>query len=153
MKFCVFVTLCAVLIFYSSASVANPNLEILGEGEVRIFSTEVVESPLVDRVTNVGFAFIYHTTSANAPYLRAKFTRIDGESITLRGTDLTARQVLRTLNYRKISSNAVGALEYYYAFSMRGSDFIISGDTRINLQVAQRGDVLTVGWPVILGSF
>jgi len=143
MKFPLFITLCISLIYYSTAVAENPRLEILGDGELAIYSREIVHSPLVTRRVTSGIGFIYYTDSGNAAALRAKFNNIDGESIVLSG--ISASQIFKTLGYREVSLG--------YGYSPRGLDFIKVDGQRINLQVVERNGTTVVGWPVILGNY
>ena len=151
-KFVLFSALCVSLIFHHFATLSNPRLELLGDGDFSIYSREVITSPLVHSVTNIGIGFVYTTTSSNAAALRAKFNQIDGESIVL-STFKEPSRILALLGYTKVSTQTLSDLHTIYAYSGRGRDFITSEGTRINLQIAVRGDRVTVGWPVILGSF
>jgi len=147
MKLSLYIALCVSLVFYSVATVENPRLEILGEGEFAIYSREDVRSPLVVRRVASGIGFIYYTDSGSAAELRAKFDNIDGESIVVSGK--SARQVLGVLGYREVSSGG----GVWYGYSPRGRDFISVEGQRVNLQVVERNGTTVVGWPVILGVF
>ena len=148
MKLCLFVAMCACLVFYSFAGVANPNLENLGHGEYSFYSTDVVTSELITRTTDLGFSFIYHCDSRDAAEVRRLFGRIDGESIKLHDK-ASATSVLRTLGYTEVSRTGT----MVYAYSPRGKSFIRADGQRVNLQVAYSGNTVIVGWPVILGSY
>ena len=147
-----FVAVCASLVFYHFSTLGNPQLETLGSGTVQIFSRERIDSPLVKNRQDLGFAFVYTTSSANAAALRAKFSVIDGESITL-DTPKSVREILRALGHTYMFSQSINQLHVTYAYSGRNRDFVTKGRERINLQIAVRGNTVTVGWPVILGSF
>jgi len=98
------------------------------------------------RRVSSGIGYIYYTDSGNAAALRARFTHIDGESIVCH---FSAQQVFKKLGYHQVSSG--GGISYGY--SAKGREFIKSGGRKINLQVAERGGVTVVGWPVILGGY
>ncbi|MCL2755455.1 MAG: YwmB family TATA-box binding protein [Firmicutes bacterium] len=151
-KFILFSTFCIILIFYHFESLSNPKLEQLGDGQFSIYSREIIQSPLVLSKTNIGFGFIYTIHSLNANQLRQKFNVIDGESIVL-DNFIHPNQILRQLGYTQISSQQSANLFTIYAYSSRGRDFIRKDNNRINLQVAVRDGRVTIGWPVILGSF
>jgi len=151
-KFIAFTTLCVSLVVFHFGTLSNPELEVLGEGEFSIYSRQVVGSPLIERVTNIGIGFIYTTSSRNAVQLRAKFTQIDGESIILDNFK-DPQKILDILGYTQVSTQDMGGLHTVYAYSGRGRDFITSNGQRINLQIAVRAGRVTVGWPVILGSY
>jgi len=152
-KLCIFIAVCISLVFFSVNTSYNPQLEKLGSGEYQIYSTETVTSPLITKVINLGFSYIYHTDTNNAADLRKLFTYIDGESIILTDSNLTAEHVLLILNYHPISAWQNGELVSTYAYSIRSKNFITNDNKKINLQIAQNGNILTVGWPVILGSW
>jgi hypothetical protein len=152
MKFCLFVTVCVCLIFHSSVTMTNPKLEILGHGEYCIYSREDVVSPLISRKVQTGLGFMYFTDSKNAASLRALFNHIDGESITL-SSNKSTQVILRKLNYHKVSSDNIGGLHIIYAYSRHAPDFIKNDNRRINLQIAEHNGTVTIGWPVILGTY
>jgi len=151
-KLLLFITLCVSLIFYHFASLGNPHLEILGDGYMSIYSRQLVDSPYIIRRHDIATGFIYTTRSYNAPALRAKFTQIDGESITL-DTYRPKHEILRILRYRVVHEQRNNIMHITYAYSGRGRDFIRDGDTRINLQISSRAGRVTIGWPVILSGF
>jgi len=150
-KLCIFIALSACLVFYSIAGTVNPQLETLGRGEYRFYSPEIVSSAYITKITDLGFSYIYHCNSRNAAKVRALFTRIDGESITLNGK--SARAVTQKLGYRVVSKSSISNVVSVYAYSPRGQVYIQSGGQKINLQIAVNGQMTTVGWPVILGSY
>ena len=145
-KFPLFLALCVALVYYSAVATENPRLEVLGLGEYAIYSREDVKSSLVSRRVSSGSGYIYYTESVKAAALREKFTIIDGESIVCR---FSAQQVFKKLGYQEVSSGE----GIHYGYSPRGLDFIKVSGQKINLQVAERGGITIVGWPVILGSF
>ena len=151
-KLFVFVAVCASLIIWHFGNLGNPQLESLGSGTVQIFSRERVESPLALSRQDLGFAFVYSVGSNNAAALRAKFSVIDGEAITLDNfKNPQAIMHKMGVNYRFSQQNQF--MQVFYGYSPRGRDFIIRGRERINMQIAVRDGRVTVGWPVILGSF
>ena len=151
MKLCIFIAVAACLVFYSIAGASDPQLEKLGQGEYRFYSTDIVSSPYITRTVDLGFSYIYVCDSADATKVRKLFTRIDGESITLANTDKAA--VLKRLNYQTVSVSEVSSIAVTYAYSPRGKTFITDNEQKINLQIAVSGRTTTVGWPVILGSY
>jgi hypothetical protein len=151
MKFCIFAAACVCLIYYSLTVHTNPTLESLGAGEYTIYSRENVQSNLVTRRIDTGLGFMYFTHSQNAAALRALFRNIDGESITL--TNINARTILKKLNYSRVSTSFDGIMQITYAYSNRGHQFITVNNSRVNLQIAETHNRVTVGWPVILGTF
>jgi|GEM_PF-1112488 len=152
-KFILYLTLCVCLIFIGLNNVGEPPLEVLGSGEYCIYSRDAVESPLIEKRIDSGIGFMYYCKSSDAAKLRPLFTVIDGESITLE--NYSAAKVFKILNYKKISSSYIveSAGGIYYGYSNKGLSFITYGSVKINLQVAVRGSVTTVGWPVILGGY
>lgn len=153
-KLCVFAACCASLVIYHFETLSNPHLETLGAGTFSIFSREYIQSPLIESSQSLGFAYVFTTSSRNAAALRAKFNPqlIDGESLTL-DRAMSPHQILRTLGHSYQFSQDLPTLHTVYGYSGRGRDFITQGSTRVNLQIAVRGSTVTVGWPVILGSF
>lgn len=152
MKFILYLSICLSLVVYWFASIGNPKLEKLGSGYMNIFSTCVVSHPYIINRTSLGFAHSYRIRSEHAETIRPLFRNIDGESITLHNAD--KRTILHQLsNHQKISTSRIGTLQVTSLYSNRTSSFVRDGNNRINLQVSYRNGTVTIGWPVILGSF
>jgi len=152
-------------VFHSIASPSgNPRLEILGSGEYSFYSTETISSDLIIKTVNLGFSNIYVCNSKDANKVRALFTNIDGESISIANVK-NIQAILRKLNYdavarfckagsyRKISQSNIAGHQIIYAYSPRAAAYITDNRQKINLQIAQSSNALIIGWPVILGSF
>ena len=150
-KLVIYISISLALIYWALATTHHPQLETLGKGEHRFYSPEQISSPYITHIINVGFGFIHFTCSTKAPYVRTLFTQIDGESLTLQG--ITAVQVFRKLNHRKVATQHSNVMRIYYGYSSRTRTFITHNNQRINLQVAKRGNNVTVGWPVIMSGF
>lgn len=151
-KFWLYLSLCVSLVFYSLSVDSNPKLEQLGEGELCIYSTQDVHSRLIKRRVETGLGYIYYIESSDAAKVRAMFSYIDGESITLNGQK-TAQAILAKLGYTKTSSSYDGIMDIVYGYSASCNTYILQDNKKINLQVATRDGRVTVGWPVILGSY
>ena len=150
-KFVLFLTLCVSLVSYHFLTLCNPRLEVLGSGYVKIFSRERVTTNLATK-QYLATGFMYRARSHNAAALRAKFTQIDGESIVLDNYK-PAHQILAILGHHTVGTQITAQTQITYAFSNRHQSFITSNQTRINLQIASRDGRVTIGWPVILGSY
>ncbi|MCL2846193.1 MAG: hypothetical protein FWE38_00715 [Firmicutes bacterium] len=150
-KFIVFVAGCAALLVWHFGTMGNPQLETLGNGEFRIYSRELVNSPLVERRIDIALGHVYITSSHNAAALRAKFNHIDGESIRLPRTN--ASEILNRLGHHVVSTQQIHAGHITYAHNTRGRDFITSDGRRINLQIVERAHETIVGWPILLGGY
>jgi len=152
MKFILYITICLCLVVYWFFSISNPKLEKFGGDYITIFSTCVVWHQDIVSVTSLGFAHAYTIRTNRLDRVRPLFRNIDGESITLSGKEKD--QVLLLFpHHNYVSSQRLGNMVVTNLYSNRGLDFIMDGRNRINLQVAKRGDVVTIGWPVILGGF
>ena len=147
-------SLCLALIIVGVLSPSRVRLEdITNEGVFRIYSTDVVYSPLIVSRTSVGFAFIYHVCPSNVQDVRKLFTRIDGESISFCSSKKCVDGVLRLFGARVISTSQIGNIESTLAKTRQNDRFIVADGQRVNLQIAVSGERTTVGWPLILGSF
>ncbi|MCL2228320.1 MAG: YwmB family TATA-box binding protein [Firmicutes bacterium] len=154
MKFAIFVALSLALVIIGLATPNRVRLEELSDmGIFRIYSTEVVESPLFQSVASVGFAFIYSIDPRDAERARAKFTRIDGESISFSTSHKDVDTILRTFGANVVSVSQIGSISSTLAHTNRNDRFIVTEGQRVNLQIAVNGGRTTVGWPMILGSF
>ena len=151
-KLFVFVAVCVSLVVWHFGNLSNPQLEKLGSGTVQIFSREHIESPLALARQDLGFAYVYSVRSDNTAALRAKFSVIDGEAITLDNFK-NPRVIMQKMNVNYRFSQSNQFMKVIYGYSGRGRDFVTRGRERINIQIAVRDGRVTVGWPVILGSF
>jgi len=151
-KFLVFLAIAAALVMVHFSGLDNPRLERLGGGELRIHSREQIQSPLVERMYQNALGFTYVTRSENARELRQKFDVIDGESF-VPDEKMSVNRILGILGHQVVDRQENNIMQVVYAYSGRARDFIMSGSRRVNLQIATRDGRVTVGWPVILGSF
>ena len=76
-----------------------------------------------------------------------------GETFVFEGCDEDIKALLTKLNATIIQTQNVGGAEVIYAHSPRLRGGVIAGGEKINMQIAKRGSVVTVGVPVIAGSF
>jgi len=152
MKFCIFISTCLSLVFYGVVGPANINLDDFFSGDYAFYSTAVIESPLITSVDFTGFSYIYHCKSSNASKIRPLFTDEDGESVTFIG-NIQNTAVLKNLGARIVSESDAGGIGIIYAYTPKISAYITENGKKINLQIAQREETTTIGWPVILGSY
>lgn len=153
MRLCIFITICACLVFAGITNPHNPTLEILGEGEYSIYTTQYITSPLINKTRDLGYAYIYTFPSKNAEVIRPLFSHIDGESLLLTNTQKTTDWVLNKLNYKTVSQTTMNSTTIIYAHSPRAKTFVRDGNKKINMQISRTENTLIIGWPVILGSY
>ena len=148
MKFCIFVSCCAALTFYSVAVPRNVDLDGIAVGSYSFYSTDEITSPYITRVTDLGFSYIYECKSTDADKVRPLFSRIDGESITV-DKGISTKKILKTLGARVVANSDFGT----YAYTPRNQTYIMQNNHKINVQIFHGEDTTTVGFPVILGSY
>ena len=154
MKFCIFLSLSISLIFYGIASPTQHEfrLENYFTGTHAFYSSDRIQSPHIINTIDLGFSFIYYVRSENAHIVRPLFKNIDGESITL-DNNLDTNNILRRLGASEVSQSNFSELDILYAYSPKIPTYIIAHGQSINIQIVQRGNTTTIGWPVILGSY
>ena len=79
--------------------------------------------------------------------------RIKGESVKICANGFDAYQVFEDYNAQIIFIETVGDTVCYYGYSKDIKYLEVIGGRKINLQVAITGNSVTVGSPIIYGSF
>ena len=101
------------------------------------------EQKLSSDSTNLGFCYLNKTTPKN---------NLLGESIVIENLEIGA--ALSTLNASVTKTEYLSdGTTVIYAYSNLIPTSINLNNEKINLQIATKNDISTIGWPLILGSF
>ena len=93
------------------------------------------------------------TVSADrAASVKPRLREVCGESISTTNADFEKTVVAR-YNAEKVRHEEANGVSVDYYYSSEIPDYVTIGGTKVNIQIARRGDVLTVGSPMIFGSF
>ena len=109
-------------------------------------------SPQADVVAN-GSGYIVAVSGQYADVVFKELNKIEGYSFKFEGSANGAEKVLAGLRASVVSKEELGDISLCYAYSGLINNFITLDDTKINIQIALRDGFVTVGIPLILGSF
>jgi hypothetical protein len=141
-----------VFIFLGVVSPKQTHLEVLGAGELCIYSRETVSNSRITETVDLGYSNIYKCQSYAAATVRAAFHSPDGESITLDG-GRSERKILNKLGGRIVSRETVAGMSIIYAYTPKSPKFLIVGGQKINIQIVAKPHQTIVGMPIVLGAY
>lgn len=122
-----------VHIFYTMQSLNDPRVECLRSGN--------------------GFILQCRSRDAAEVYALLSPALLSGESFSFSGGLAEARAILSRLDAEVVSSEQIDQLQIWYGYTrMLGGELSVQGQA-INLQIAIRDGTVTVGTPLILGSY
>lgn len=78
---------------------------------------------------------------------------ISSESANFEGGDREVKDLMKRLSVRIVEMQDIDGVKIYYGFSARLRGGIIIGREKINIQIAQKDNKITVGIPIIVGSY
>ena len=79
--------------------------------------------------------------------------KIQGESFCFKGQFDDAFKILSSLNAKIVFEEKFDEFSVFYAYSPKLDNIIYIDSKKINIQIAYKNETITVGTPVILGSF
>jgi len=91
-----------------------------------------------------------HTAEAFEKTLNSKY---QGESFCFFGSKNDLNQVLKKLNAKVVKKEVFDDLFVVYGFSPKLKNYILMESQKVNVQIALNKNKITVGTPLILGSF
>lgn len=113
----------------------------------------VGEEPMSKNYINVGTGYIIYDQIQNAKELIKTCNKIYGQSICFEGDMDTYFKLLKDLSVKECFVENVQEIKVFYGFSNKLKDFTIVDEKKVNIQIAFRNGKITVGTPLILGSF
>lgn len=114
--------------------------------------SEVIDINDATIVKNGNVNFI-KCSGENAKKVKSQLINLDGESVTFQGTKNDALKFIHQFNYEIVYSEMVGKIFTLYAYSPQISNCVYVNNQKVNLEVAVTNSTVTVGTPVILGSY
>lgn len=122
-----------VHIFYTIQRLEDPRVECIGSGN--------------------GFMIRCDSRNATDIYSLLNPAMLSGESFSFSGGLSEARAILSRLDAEVVSIEEIDQLEVWYAHThLLGRELSVEGEL-VNVQVAIRDGLVTVGTPLILGSY
>ena len=76
-----------------------------------------------------------------------------GETVVFTGNNQDIERLIYTKRVEVLSTQTVAGVEIIYGFSTRLMGGVLVDGEKINIQIARRGSTITVGSPLIFGSF
>jgi|GEM_PF-2486473 len=144
----------AVLLVGCAFAPCQTELYILTKGyacTVSFYTTDSFSCENGVSVTRVGQWNEITCSEAYAPIVRKSIESLSGQSATV--YTKTAQEIMIDLSATTIFTQSVDGIDIYYAYSPRlGGGVTVNGE-KINLELAQHNGKVTVGTPLILGSY
>ncbi|MCL2540135.1 MAG: YwmB family TATA-box binding protein [Firmicutes bacterium] len=110
--------------------------------------------PASAKVIKNGNGYIVSTSAQHAASLQRMLPPAEGQSITFSGNIGNMESILSRLNATVVSRQDIGGeIVNCYAYSSGFNKSVLVDGQKINLQVAVRNGTVTLGTPLILGSF
>lgn len=78
---------------------------------------------------------------------------VKGESVRFMGSDQDIEDIIRQLNIKVVDKQTLAGVVTIYGYSPRLGDYVSVSGEKVNIQIARRGAVVTVGVPLIMGSY
>lgn len=102
-----------------------------------------------------GNGFLISTSSNNACIVKSTLNEnyIQGESFCFDGTQDDITKILHSLNATIVKKEKFDGFTVLYAHSPKITNYIILNNKKVNIQIAYKNKIITVGTPIILGSY
>lgn len=115
-------------------------------------SSEINEEDFT-RIVKNGNGYVGYCSVLDAPSIKNRY-KVDGESFTLTGTKVTVGEMIKGLSAKIVSQGEVDGIYtvYLYTGRLNTPSIELFGD-KVNVQIALNGNKITVGYPIILGSY
>ncbi len=104
-------------------------------------------------VVQNGNMYLVNCSANDAFEVKSKLNNIEGESITFQGTKNDALNFFNKYNYEVIYSEMVENIFIIYAYCPQIQNHVFVNNQKTNLQLAINNQKITIGTPLILGSY
>lgn len=95
----------------------------------------------------------YDLTLQQALLRKIQVADISGESVRFIGNDSDIEFLLDRLNIRVVDEYCFSNIHTIYGYSARLGQVVKVSGKKVNIQIAKRGGLITVGCPLIQGSY
>lgn len=118
------------------------------------YSTQKVEDENMSVIKN-GNGFLISTNSQNAAKIKKKMqaSNLQGESFCFDGSHAKVFEILYRANAKILFEEHFENFHIIYAHTKKIHKFVLINSEKINLQIAYKNEKITVGTPLILGSY
>lgn len=155
MKRYILVALILVLVLIPKGSEFYTVASTFHSGEYCFYISSAVDESDFLRVEKNGDGYLAYCPLSNAPNLKDSYRDdIEGESFWVTGGMGTVREILSMLGGVVVSEGTVDGIYTVYVYTGRLNcpSVVLFGD-KVNVQIALNDDKVTVGYPIILGSY
>lgn len=153
-KFSIF---CLVIFAIVSLPVSQIALAGFVPDNSAIYSFYTVDNISAIKNANIvknGNSLIVSCDSKNASIVRNSIINVLGESVQFTNpNNSTLNKINNYLKDKLLHTETVGKTEIKYAYDQTLLRYVMVDGKKVNLQVATNGNLITIGYPLILGSF
>jgi len=89
----------------------------------------------------------------DAQLKRLSALNVRAETLIFKGGEDDIEALIKKLRVKTLFTQKVGSIDIIYGYSPRLKGGVYLDGQKVNLQIARRGEVITAGTPVILGSY
>lgn len=126
---------------------------LLNATEFSIYSNSAINSKDI-KVTNAGVFYINTIGVENISKCINSSCKKLGESFVIKCASESKIFKLQNLTkYKEVNEEKIGDVKIIYAYTNMLKNYTIVNNQKVNLQIAYDGTNLTVGYPLILGSY
>lgn len=119
---------------------------------VYISSSQEFEMDNVNKIKN-GNITILESSNINREKIMKYVDCYFGESLTIMSGVHSINEVFSFLSFKNLQIEQIDNITCYIGYCKGFSKFIMYENKRINIQIAVRDNMITVGFPIILGSY
>ena len=117
-----------------------------------IYTNQSIEMDGID-VVSLGFGYIISSDTMNGQFLYDKLkNNAYGQSVSLKGDLNDCNTIIRLLGVNVLGSEHFDNIYNVYGEGDFGEKIVVNG-AKVNIQIAYRSGMITIGCPVILGSY
>lgn len=77
----------------------------------------------------------------------------EGQCVRFDGSDLDVEKIIKRLRVEKVYEQELSGIFVIYGYSPRLGEGVYLDGKKVNIQIAKRGETVTVGTPLIKGSY
>ena len=101
---------------------------------------------------SVGYGSIVTCDAVEVYKVKSKLKNIQGESYSFNKDDFDVDLFLQKYGIKTVKKQDLGEIEIVYGYLDKLSKFVVENE-KINLEIAVNGNHITVGYPLIMGSY
>lgn len=127
-------------------------IKIDAEGiKVELYTASPVQNDLLN-IQSVGFGSIVSCDLCNLDKVKDLVSYIQGVSFYFNSKDFNIDYFLITNNAKIIKRQNFGNYDIYYAYTSNLKQYVDDGK-KINLEIVINNENVTIGYPIIMGSY